>query len=75
MLKTPERIAPKLKAIGKHLGVSQAGMKHLLNFTSPYGRISEYERGKRVPTLLTLLAYARAGAIHIDDLVDDQHRP
>ena len=37
-----------------------------------YGRISEYERGKREPSLWVLLAYARAARIHLEDLVDDQ---
>ena len=36
-----------------------------------YTRISEYERGKREPSLWVLLAYARAGCIHLEDLVDD----
>ena len=42
-----------------------------LNFKGHYGRISEYELGKRVPTVLTLLLYARVAGVHIDDLVDD----
>jgi hypothetical protein len=37
-----------------------------------YGRISEYERGKREPSLWILLAYARAACIHLEDLIDDQ---
>lgn len=37
-----------------------------------YGRISEYERGKREPSLWVLLAYARAGCIHLEALVDDE---
>ncbi len=68
----PKRIAPKLKAIRQHLGVSQTGMKHLLKFNSPYGRISEYERGKRIPTILTLLAYARVAKIPLEQIVDDE---
>jgi hypothetical protein len=36
-----------------------------------YGRISEFELGKREPSLLTLLAYARVAGIHLEDLVDD----
>lgn len=36
-----------------------------------YGRISEYERGKREPSLWVLLAYARVAGIHLEDLVDD----
>ena len=37
-----------------------------------YGRISEYERGKREPSLWVLLAYAREAGIHLEDLVDDE---
>ena len=37
-----------------------------------YGRISEYERGIREPSLWVLLAYARAACIHLEDLVDDE---
>ena len=36
-----------------------------------YGRISEYEQDKREPTLITLLAYARAASVHLEDIVDD----
>ncbi len=36
-----------------------------------YGRISEYELGKREPSLCVLLAYARVAGIHMEDLVDD----
>jgi hypothetical protein len=36
-----------------------------------YGRISEYERGKREPSLWVLLAYARVAGIHLEDLIDD----
>lgn len=36
-----------------------------------YGRVSEYELGKREPSLLTLLAYARVAGVHLEDLVDD----
>lgn len=67
----PKNLAPKLRAIRKHLGVSQSEITGLLNFDGYYGRISDYELGKRQPTVLTLLAYARLAGIHIDDLVDD----
>ncbi len=60
MRERPQRIAPKLRAIREHLGVSQTGLKRLINFRGDYGRISEYELGKRQPTIVVLLAYARA---------------
>lgn len=71
MYQKPKRIAPKLKAIRVHLGLSQTGMKELLKMKSPYGRISEFERGKRQPTVLTLLAYARAANVPLEEIVDD----
>jgi transcriptional regulator with XRE-family HTH domain len=43
-----------------------------LEETMHYGRISEYEQGKREPTLMTLLAYARAASVHLEDIVDDE---
>jgi len=46
-------------------------MKHRINFSGDYGRISDYESGKRVPTILTLLAYARAAKIPLEQIVDD----
>jgi transcriptional regulator with XRE-family HTH domain len=66
-----KHLAAKLRAIREKLGLSQSGMMRRLNIKCCYTRISEYERGKRQPTILTLLAYARAAGIHIDDLVDD----
>jgi len=36
-----------------------------------YGRISDYELGKREPSLWILLAYARVAGIHLEDIVDD----
>lgn len=67
----PSRIGEKVFAIRRHLGLSQAQMKHRINFPGNYGRISDYELGKRVPTILTLLAYARAAEIPLEHLVDD----
>ena len=72
MIKRPKNIARKLRVIRGHLGVSQTGMKQLLNFNSPYTRISEYERGKRQPTILTLLAYARFAKVPLEEIVDDE---
>jgi transcriptional regulator with XRE-family HTH domain len=67
----PQRIPEKLLAIRKRLGLSQTGMMRRLNIKCCYTRISEFETGRRQPNLLTLLAYARAAGIHMDDLIDD----
>jgi len=69
----PERLAKKLLQIRTGLGLSQTQMLERLGFsdTMHYGRISEYEQDKREPSLITLLAYARAASVHLEDIVDD----
>ena len=69
----PLRLAEKLLRIRLGLGLSQTQMLERLGLSESmhYGRISEYEQDKREPTLMTLLAYARAASIHLEDLVDD----
>lgn len=67
-----EHLPAKLLAVRKHLGLSQSQLAARLTLQPHYGRVSEYERGRRMPGLLTLRDYARLGGIHIDDLVDDE---
>ena len=67
----PKRLAEKLLAIRKRLGLSQSQMIRRLNIKGHYGRVSEFENGKRFPPIHALLAYARVAGVHIDDLVDD----
>src|SRR5215813_10222476 len=69
----PLRLADKLLQIRQGLGLSQTQMltRMGLEETMHYGRISEYEQGKREPNLMTLLAYARAASVHLEDVVDD----
>ena len=67
----PKRLPSKLKAIRERLGVSQTGMKHLLNFKGDYTRISEFELGRRTPDLIVLLSYARAAKIPLEQIVAD----
>lgn len=69
----PDRLAEKLLQIRIGLGLSQTQMLERLGFADSmhYGRISEYEQDKREPTLMTLLAYARAASVHLEDIVDD----
>jgi len=74
----PLRLAEKLREIRQALGLSQTEMlKHLgLEESMHYSRISEYEKGHREPSLMTLLQYARAAGVHMEDIVDDQsHLP
>lgn len=71
-LPRPKRLAEKLLAIRQRLGLSQTEMKRRPDFDGHYGRISEYELGRRQPSVLVLLAYARVAGVHIDALVDDE---
>src|ERR1043165_2386008 len=70
----PKRLAEKLRAIREGLGLSQTQMLKLLEHKSTmhYGRISEYEGGKREPTLMTILQYARVAGVRMEDIVDDE---
>jgi transcriptional regulator with XRE-family HTH domain len=69
----PERLAGKLREIREKLELSQTQMLVRLGLedTMHYGRISQYENDEREPTLMTLLAYARVAAVHLEDIVDD----
>ena len=69
----PMRLAEKLLQIRTGLGLSQTQMLDRLGLGEimHYGRISEYEQDKREPSLITLLAYARAANVHLEDIVDD----
>jgi transcriptional regulator with XRE-family HTH domain len=65
----------KLRRIRELLGLSQEQMadrlRHVKSPPQP-GHISEFERGKREPSLLVLVAYARASRVLVDELVDDE---
>lgn len=69
----PTRLAEKLTHIRKAMGLSQDDLVRLLGLESRLAReeISKYERGLRTPSLLTLLKYARAARLIVDDLIDD----
>jgi transcriptional regulator with XRE-family HTH domain len=68
----PQRLAAKLLAVRKHLGLSQFKMTRLLGVDLAYHRISEYESGRREPNLMVLLQYARAGNLPVECLIDDE---
>lgn len=69
----PRRLASKLRDIRERLELSQTQMLVRLGLEDNmhYGRISQYENDEREPTLMTLLAYARVAAVHLEDIVDD----
>ncbi|HEV7798474.1 MAG TPA: helix-turn-helix transcriptional regulator [Pyrinomonadaceae bacterium] len=70
----PKRLAEKLRRIRLELGLSQTEMHRRLETEEKilYTRISDYELDKNEPSLLTILAYARAAGVHIEDIVDDE---
>jgi len=71
----PARLASKLRQIRIRLGLTQEQLGELLTTRkSPVypGHVSEFERGKREPSLLALLSYARAAEIQMELLVDDK---
>ena len=70
-----ERLAEKLLAIRKALGLSQNELIRRLGFVNELtqGHISAYERkrNQRVPPLGVVLAYARAANVAMETIVDD----
>lgn len=70
----PERLAEKLLAIRAALDLSQAQMVKRLDAEEMVvpGQISEFETGKREPSLPLLLRYARLAGVWMDVLVDDE---
>jgi transcriptional regulator with XRE-family HTH domain len=70
----PDLLAGKLVFIRKALNLSQDEMIRRLGLEHQLTReeVSKYERGLRVPSLLTLLKYARASNLIVDDLIDDE---
>ena len=69
----PRNLSQKLHQIRIELALSRAEITRRLGFGDSLhvGRISEYERGLREPSLLVLLAYARLAGVHMEDLIDD----
>ena len=69
----PKFLSKKLKHIRLNLGLSQGEMLKALKLSDRTDRslISGYELGKREPTLLVLLSYARLADISTDALIDD----
>lgn len=69
----PKRLAEKLLLIRTALQLSQNEMIRQMGLEDELGReeISDFERGKRTPSLLVTLAYARAAGVYADVLIDD----
>ena len=60
----------KLFIIREHLNLTQTDIKDALNL-STQARISEYEHGKRMPSLMVTLRYCRLAKVAMASLVDD----
>lgn len=70
----PERLAEKLLQIRTALGVSQGEMLGRIGLGESGYRhyISHFETGKREPSLLILLRYARVANVYVEALIDDE---
>ncbi len=72
----PLRLPEKLKQIRERLQLSQTDMLIKLGYSKDKKElrsiISAYELGKREPTLLDILAYARLAKVSTDILIDDE---
>lgn len=69
----PKRLGEKLLQIRESFGDSQAAFLDRLGNPESILQtsISAYERGKREPPLLILLAYAKLANVSTDILIDD----
>jgi transcriptional regulator with XRE-family HTH domain len=72
--KAPELMAAKLLKIREDLALSQSEMVRRIKAENEInrGKVSDYERGQRIPPLHILLAYSRAGNVSLEYLVDDE---
>jgi transcriptional regulator with XRE-family HTH domain len=72
----PIKLAEKLKQIRLSLNLSQTDMLIRLGYPTDKKEfrsvISAYELGKREPTLIDLLKYAKIAKILVEELIDDE---
>jgi transcriptional regulator with XRE-family HTH domain len=70
----PKRLAEKLRRIRSSLDLTQAELLRKLDIEelATQSKISEFESGKREPSLIILLQYARAAGVSADVLIDDR---
>ena len=54
------------------LGLSQSELARRLEFKVSYARVSEYEHGVRLPSLLVLLRYSQIASVHMETIVNDR---
>ncbi len=75
----PARLAAKLRQIRMHLGLSQNQLIRRLGFEGDLiqSNISSYEQegeNGREPPLKVLWAYAKAGNVSVESLIDDEQQ-
>lgn len=71
----PKRLASKLRQLRELLSFTQEQLATAVEHIEPPpqpGHISEYERGRREPSLLFLLAVTQLAGIPMEILVDDE---
>lgn len=71
----PKRLPAKLLKVRQLLGFTQEQMAaHLSHLKPPPqpGQISRFEQGKREPSLLLLLEYARIAGVSTDVFINDE---
>ena len=71
----PKKLAQKLTALRESLGLTQEEtLVKVCPWLEPSARsvISEYENGKRVPSLIEMLNYAKLAGVSVDFLINDE---
>src|SRR3954462_10706564 len=69
----PERLAEKLQQVRLSFGLSQSELLRRLDAGAllALSQVSEFETGRREPSLLMLLRYARLAGVPTEVLIDD----
>ena len=67
----PRKLARKLRRVRVKAGLSQSEIAKAVGVTDR-ALISQYETGKRQPSLPVLLKYARVAGVLMETLVDDK---
>ena len=70
----PKRLAEKLRYVRASLDLTQEELLRKLDIAglATQSKISEFESGKRDPSLLILLQYSRLAGVHMEILADDE---
>jgi transcriptional regulator with XRE-family HTH domain len=69
----PAHLARKLRLIRTRLGLTQPELIKQLQTKEPLypASISQYESGKREPSLLVVWSYAKLAGVSVESLIDD----